>query len=263
MLNPIVSPSVHQPALSLDIFQPPMSRVQPGLIFNPQRSYPAYSLLVGSCADGLPLLLDLLNPMTGPVLVTGDRASGKTALMQTICRSAAELNGPAEIRPLVIAANPAEWKAIDRSTAYVVPTEDPAAVEKTLIELDALLEQRRESGPDGPAVLLFIDDLTALLELDLSSRVLCHHLLQSGAAARIWSIVSVRSAPALNLHYWINLFHTRLIGSIAAAAARHSLARHPGLPVRQAGSLRFSYWDNAIWRSFWAAQSQDTQQPAI
>ncbi len=254
MINPMVSTTTHQPALNLEIFEPVVSQVQPGLIFNPHRAYPAYSLLVGSCEDGLPLLLDLLNPSTGPVLIVGDHASGKTALMQAVCQSAAELNGPAEIRPLVITSRPREWQTVNVSHAYILPSQDHNAVEKLLVELSALQEQRREGSLTGPAVLLFIDDLTAMLELDFSAQVLCHHLLQSGAATRIWSIVSIRSTPALNLHYWVNLFHTRLIGSIASASARRTLARHPGLDgSRMVRGPRFSYWDNSFWRSFWSS----------
>lgn len=256
MLTPSL-PAARQPAL----FPAPVQHTAipagaPRLVYNPHRSYPAYSLLVGACEDGLPLLVDLLNPHTGPVLVAGDKSSGKTALLQSICTSAARLNGPAEVRPLVITSRPEEWRSLPHPRPYVVSASDEKSVASLLLELGSLYDQRREGDPGGQAVLLFIDELPELDKLflvDLISQVQLRSLVENGPTVRIWTFAAVRALPALNLHNWLNLFHTRLIGRIAIPSARQKLAVHPGIEgYGAAGAHRFSYWDGAAWHSFWS-----------
>lgn len=68
--------STHAPDL------PALEEVQATL-----ESLPQDTLMLGMAADGLPVLLNLYELAPSPILVVGDRGSGKTALLQLLARS--------------------------------------------------------------------------------------------------------------------------------------------------------------------------------
>ena len=51
---------------------------------------PKNSVLFGIARDGLPLLLHLRDPRPGPILVTGDQGSGKTAFLTAMLRTTSD-----------------------------------------------------------------------------------------------------------------------------------------------------------------------------
>src|SRR5687767_15840997 len=48
---------------------------------------PREALLMGVASDGLPVLLNLRDPLPGPILVVGDAGVGKTIFLQTMAQS--------------------------------------------------------------------------------------------------------------------------------------------------------------------------------
>ena len=71
---------------------------------------PQEALLLGLAEDGLPVLLNLYDPVPGPLLLTGDPASGKTALMQTIASAIGLMHSPSEVEYGVITDHPEDWR---------------------------------------------------------------------------------------------------------------------------------------------------------
>src|ERR687897_3803354 len=59
---------------------------------------PHEALFLGVASDGLPVLLNLHDPVPGPILITGDSGSGKTALLQTIAAAAGKPHPPEELQ---------------------------------------------------------------------------------------------------------------------------------------------------------------------
>src|SRR5688572_11815505 len=72
-------------------------------------SLPHQAVLLGLAQDGLPVLLNLYDPVPGPILVTGDEASGKTSLLKMIARATQHLHSPSEVQYGVVTAHPDEW----------------------------------------------------------------------------------------------------------------------------------------------------------
>src|SRR5512139_1948863 len=54
---------------------------------------PREALFLGVASDGLPVLLNLHDPLPGPMLVVGDAGAGKTAFLQFLARSITETHG--------------------------------------------------------------------------------------------------------------------------------------------------------------------------
>ena len=71
---------------------------------------PHEALFLGLAEDELPVLLNLYDPTPGPILITADKASGKTNLLQTIARAADLLHSPSEVQYAIITLHPDEWK---------------------------------------------------------------------------------------------------------------------------------------------------------
>src|SRR6266508_2990455 len=68
---------------------PPLSEVLSG--FGPM---PQEALFLGVASDGLPVLLNLYDPVPGPMLIGGDAGTGKTRLLQIIASAAAKMHQP-------------------------------------------------------------------------------------------------------------------------------------------------------------------------
>src|SRR5512138_41199 len=69
--------------------QPSLSEVLAG--FSPM---PPASLFLGVASDELPVLLNLHDPVPGPILITADGGAGKTALLQTVALAAGAVHQP-------------------------------------------------------------------------------------------------------------------------------------------------------------------------
>src|ERR1044071_73897 len=59
---------------------------------------PAEALFLGIASDGLPVLLNLHDPVPGPILVNGDAGTGKTAMLQNVDSAAANMHTPEELQ---------------------------------------------------------------------------------------------------------------------------------------------------------------------
>src|SRR5574339_1325524 len=55
---------------------------------------PREALFLGVASDDLPVLLNLHDPIPGPILVAADAGAGKTTLLQTIALAAGAMHQP-------------------------------------------------------------------------------------------------------------------------------------------------------------------------
>ncbi len=199
-------------------------------------SLPAHTAVLGMCADGLPVLFDLLDARPGPFLVTGDPGCGKTALLHTLLHTAASLTNPAELRFVVLAAKPQEYAALasGADTAAhcngIFDSRQPAAWEQILRAAE-VAEQRYAEGRAGTPLLLVLDDLRFIGEVDSTVRLNLEWLFQNGPAAHVWPLAALPTQAALQMGRWTRLFGTRLIGHMPAESARR-LALFADLPAQ-------------------------------
>jgi len=74
---------------------------------------PPEALFLGVASDGLPLLLNLHDPIPGPILIAGDSGTGKTALLQTIAAAAGKTHQPEELQFGALTSHPDEWSVLE------------------------------------------------------------------------------------------------------------------------------------------------------
>jgi hypothetical protein len=125
---------------------------------------PREALFLGVAKDGLPVLLNLHDPLPGPLLVTGDTGSGKSAFLRSIVRSLVRTHQPSDLQYGVITNNLHEWIEIENTShsAGVFSSGDNNA--KDLIR--SMTAWAHENKKARQSVLLLVDDLEAIAKLE-------------------------------------------------------------------------------------------------
>jgi tRNA A37 threonylcarbamoyladenosine biosynthesis protein TsaE len=173
---------------------------------------PKHALFLGMAEDDLPVLLNLNDPVPGPILIAGDKSSGKTKLLQMIARTTDLIYSPSESQYAVITPYPDEWKKFysKNNNAQIYSTQD----DNTKELLQSLVTWAHRNKGEQQSVLLLIDDLEAMTKLDEQAKQNLRWLLLRGTSRRVWTFVSLNATQALHLKEWLEFFHTRLFGRV-------------------------------------------------
>jgi hypothetical protein len=178
-------------------------------------SIPGGALFLGLAEDGLPVLLNLYDPVPGPILVTGDHASGKTSLLKMIARAAEYLHVPSKVQYVVVTAHPAEWINFQdsKTNAGIYSVQDEATNEL----LQSLVTWAHNNKGEEQSILLLIDNLEEIIKLGDQVEQNLRWLLLRGPSRRVWPIITLNAARASELKDWLAFFRTRLFGHIDEA----------------------------------------------
>lgn len=183
--NFIASPSIRNQAPSL---QSLIQSIHP---------VPAYSSVFGTCDDGLPFLMDLIDPTPGSIIIIGDKGSGKSRLLRAILVSAILINPPEKVSYSLITPNCHEFSAVSNQPHCMVSASPIDRIASEIImDLSGIAEQRRNGRHRDPSVILAIDDFAEFAGERLGYDVFNHFkwLLKEGPKSQIWPIVT------LNVH---------------------------------------------------------------
>ncbi len=210
---------------------------------------PGGSLLLGMAEDRLPVLLDLYDPMNGPLLVAGDRGSGKTAFLQSLAR-ASTLPDPGDISFGVLTPFPEEWTALETlpNCLGVWPAYHPSAADflARLVNWAEVLPETRQT------LLLLFDGFDLMTASAFPSQRDLRWLLTYGPERQIWPVISVNPARLTLLQTWWDYFHTCIIGQVKHMQNALSLVEEPsiGLADLQPGK-QFGLFQSGNWNKFW------------
>ena len=211
---------------------------------------PHTALFLGLAEDGLPVLLDLYDPIPGPILVIADQASGKTELLQMIARAAELHHTPSDVQSGIITQYPDEWKKFKGSQSVVgIYT---AEENNTPELLQSLVTWAHNNKGEGQSILLLIDGLEVLTKLDPSTEQNLRWLLLRGPSRRVWPIVTINASRTKDMETWLGFFRTRLFGHILDSKDSHFIANDPNKTFDDltAGS-QFSMREGNNWLNFW------------
>jgi len=211
---------------------------------------PREALFLGLAEDGLPVLLNLYDPIPGPILICGDQASGKTALLQMIARGVELLHNPTDVQFGVITQHLDEWKKYqgNENTFGIYVTQE----DTTQKLLQSLVTWAHNNKDDGQTILLLIDDLELLTKLDSQTQQNLRWLLLRGPSHRIWPIVTMNTSRVQHMEEWIAFFRTRLFGHIHEAHdAQVATSRSNGLLDQLITGSQFTMLEENNWLKFW------------
>jgi hypothetical protein len=173
---------------------------------------PGSALFLGVAGDGLPVLLNLEDPIPGPVLIAGDPGSGKTHQLQVIAQATADNHDPEHLRYAVITSKTKEWERFEHSDNCegILSFQQPL----TTNYLASLVEWAHSNKDGGQFIVLMIDGLEAL-NADPDLQEAFRWLLLRGPSRRVWPIVTLTADHLSTTNQWLPAFRTRLCGNIA------------------------------------------------
>jgi hypothetical protein len=211
---------------------------------------PPTALFLGLAEDGLPVLLDLYDPIPGPILIVADQASGKTALLQMVARAAEFSHNPSVVQSGIITPYPDEWKNFrgNQSTVGIYCAQEDATREL----LQSLVTWAHNNKGEGQSILLLIDDLEAITKLDQQTEQNLRWLLLRGPSRRVWPIVTINASRARNMETWLEFFRTRLFGCTRNASDSHFIASDPDKVFDNLAVSQFTMREGNNWLDFWA-----------
>ncbi len=190
-----------------------------------QRSLPAYSLMLGMCEDGLPLVLDLTDSISGSFLIAGDSGFDNTTLLHGILTAAFKANTEEEVNLHLISPHADDLLYFHRQPSFKISYEPfRPECEVVLEEMVNLVLQRQRSDDFQPIHLLAIDSLDLLWQsISSKARMWLEWLVEWGPRAGLWVFASLESTYIdKSLASIIQNFPSRILGRISQA----NLARY-------------------------------------
>lgn len=183
---------------------------------------PPVTAVLGLGDDGAPLLIRLPSPDVAHVLVAGTTGSGKTVLLQTIILSLVVLNGPGQVRMVLLDPKGSAFAGFEGAPHLSRPVirgveEGREALESVV----RLMERRGELGGrgGGPHVVVVIDELADVLMTGGQEiqRALTR-LLQRGRGAGIHVVAATQKPTASVVGSLVKAnFPVRLVGRVMSA----------------------------------------------
>lgn len=210
---------------------------------------PAEALFLGVASDDLPVLLNLHDPIPGPILLCADAGTGKTAFLQTIASAAGEMHQAEELQFGVLTNHPDEWSQLENisNNVGIFPLFHKSA-EDFILSLASWAHGNKTSRQ---SVLLLLDDLEAATNLDFEAKHNLRWLFLRGPARRVWPINTLNPGRMENILPWLDAFHTRIFGPIRNSGHVHTLeAEAANLNSLNPGT-QFTLREGENWLKFW------------
>ena len=229
--------------------QPKTVSVSLSSILTKSGPLPREALFLGVASDGLPVLLNLHDPIPGPLLVTGEAGSGKTAFLQSVVRALIQSHQPSDLQYGVVTSRPDEWNEITntdhRAGVFFVTDKGTHGLVRSMATWAHEKKNSRQS------VLLIVDDLEAIAKLDLDALQNFRWLLARGPSRRVWPIVTMDAERYGQVLAWIPLFRSRIFGCIKNEQAGNALGgdKLSALYTLEAPN-QFSLRENDSWVRF-------------
>lgn len=195
---------------------------------------PAFSLLIGICEDGTPLIVELKNTKTGPVLASGDNRFGNQQLLHSMLLSACMLNSQEDMKIHLVAPNVRAYPELIRQGHVVQAFNSQDMASKVLLEEFVRLGRDRKRGKEVyPMQILAIDELDLLLQ-DFEKVLLKQFqwLLEVGPEVNLWVVATISSKRVRSdFRALLRSFSTQIFGRIESPVESAQLTGKPFLDL--------------------------------
>ena len=211
---------------------------------------PREGLFLGVASDGLPVLLNLHDPVPGPLLVLGEAGAGKTGFLHSIAHSLTQTHKPEDLQYGVLTNHPDEWNDIEgtKHRAGVFSINHSSAQDFML----SLASWAHGNKGSKQSILLLIDDLESVAKLDFDALQNFRWLLARGPARRVWPIITMNADRYGQVLSWIPIFRTRIFGRIRNERVAEVLSGNKASALdRLEAPIQFSLRENEKWVKFW------------
>jgi len=224
--------------------QPTLDQVLAG--FGPM---PEEALFLGVAADELPVLLNLHDPVPGPLLIVGDPGTGKTTLLQTIARAVERMHQPEQVQFGALTSHPDEWSELEDTPNNVgIFSIHHRSSEDFILSLASWAHGNKTSKQ---SVVLLLDNLEAVTHMEMDAVQNLRWLLLRGPSRRVWPIITLSTQNIITMEAWLGAFHTQILGNIRNPNLVRKLdALNANLHSLTAGS-EFALREGESWLKFW------------
>ncbi|HPP64297.1 MAG: hypothetical protein M5U11_07270 [Anaerolineales bacterium] len=216
---------------------------------------PREALFFGIAEDGLPILLNLHDPIPGPLLVCADAGAGKTAFLQLAAQAMIEMHSPEDVQFGVLTGHPEEWRNFERAEhcAGIFAIHEQAAM-----DFVRSLGEWAHTNRSRQSVVFLLDDLSRIENADDDVKDTLRWLLLRGPSRHVWPIVALDPSDGERFLPWLDFFRTRIFGRTTDAAWAEAAARSArgGLDSLVAGS-QFAMLEGSRWLKFWLPRLEE------
>jgi len=246
-----LKPEIEASYQSSSLQKPQPAQTLPSLyhVLNELGPMPSEALFLGVASDGLPVLLNLHDPVPGPILIAGDAGTGKTTLLQTIALAAGIMHQPEQLQFGVLTSHPDEWSGLEEipNNVGIFPLYHQSS-EDFILSLASWAHGNKSSKQ---SIILLIDDLEAIAKLNFDAQQNLRWLLLRGPARRVWPIITLNPNRMGNAIPWLEAFHTRVFAPIQNIhLARQMDAENAELDSLNIGT-QFAMREGNQWLRFW------------
>lgn len=176
--------------------------------------------LLGVATDGVPLMMRLASPDVTHVLISGNKASGKTEVVRTILASIVLYQKPREIQFLLMDPKASAFEFLANSPHLLgdIATTPERSLQH-LRWLENELERRENENVALPRLVVVVDEIAELLTVaGREFQVHLARLAQRGRSTGISLIVCTNKANAGDLNATLRSnFPVRLVGKNSGA----------------------------------------------
>ncbi|HEX5809518.1 MAG TPA: FtsK/SpoIIIE domain-containing protein [Anaerolineales bacterium] len=211
---------------------------------------PAQALFLGIASDGLPVLLNLSDPHPGPMLISGDAGSGKTAFLKTLAQAAIQMHRSDDVQFGVITNYADEWASLEATSHQAgIFSVGHAGTSQFIHSLAGWAHSNKNTDQ---WILLLVDDLESVASMDPETVQDFRWLLLRGPARRVWPIITLNAPRYGQVLAWLQNFRTRIFGRIANSRVAEALGgdRLSSFDQLEAGT-QFSLREKDKWLRLW------------
>jgi hypothetical protein len=210
---------------------------------------PHEALFLGVAEDDLPVLLNLHDPVPGPILIMADGGAGKTNMLQTVALAAGKMHPPEDLQFGVLTNHPDEWNGLEQisNNVGIFPLYQQSAEDFIL----SLASWAHDNKTSQQSVLLLLDDLEAASNLDFDARQNLRWLLLRGPARRVWPIITLNPNRMENIMPWLDAFRTRVFGRMQNPRHTSQLDAVSAEPESLHSGSHFTLKEGDHWLRFW------------
>ncbi len=212
---------------------------------------PREGLFLGQAEDDSPVLLNLYDPMPGPVLIIGRIGSGKTQFLRSIAKFIASTHSPREIQFGVIINRVEEWQDTLSENSNCIGVFASCQIGARQFIQSLAMWTKTITG-SNQSVLMLVDGLEELSQWDEVTRTSLIEILKHGPNKRVWTIATLHPQHYQQADAWLQFFHLRLFEhELKWPEAEFALQIPQVIWDIPAYGPWFMYKESSSWVRFW------------
>lgn len=204
---------------------------------------PREAMFTGIATDDLPVLLNLHDPVPGPILVISDQP---TEFLITLAEAAVMMHSPNDLQFNILSDLRFDWQGPRPPHMVGNYSFDEVGAANVV---DSLATWAHANKNPKQSVLLLTEGLQNIERLGFDAVQNFRWLLLRGPARRVWPIVTLDARGFSQSLSWLGVFHTRIYGRIQDPKTAKFFGAEPEM-VSTLANCQFVLKEGSKWLKF-------------